>query len=184
MFKINKNLKLKELRELKEGKVKTVNATEGLVNALSNSIEFIPMNTPLGKNDVELQLGLIVRTMDDDTMVVYPNTGKTMIETPVLKNPFVPTEGYFLFMYTLQHIMDVNFKFSLNAIKDTIMYPTLLTYEEGVYKLVFTLYLKDMDKFECTIPHSILKLKNKHTFTCGSELDKIVLDTQKMVFTE
>lgn len=181
MFVLSRNLKIKEISKLLNNEAIEVDLNEALVNVLSNSMYFLEANKKPSKDEVELHLALTIRSLDSSNLLVYDKEERLSLVTPTLRNPFdKDMKGYFLYMYTLQHLLGYKFIYPIKSIQDTILYPIKLVYLEGKLILVFTLFVKDelLPKFRYKGISRILDLSNKDSFTCENELDKIILATQ------
>lgn len=185
MFVVSKNLKIKELSKLFNNEVEAIPLSEALINTLSNNMKFISLNERPAETDLELTLALSIRSINTNQIHTYEN-GSLALTSQVLKNPFNPMEGYFLYMYTLQHVLGCNFIYPIKSMDKTVMYPTHLALIEGKLVLLFTLCVEDslLAEFKYKGEGKLMSLKSKDSFTCTTKLDKIILATQKIVKTK
>lgn len=185
MFVVSKNLKIKELSKLFNNEVEAIPLSEALINTLSNNMKFVALSERPAETDIELTLAISIRSIYSNEIHTYEN-GSLALTTQVFKNPFNPMEGYFLYMYTLQHLLGCNFKYPMKSMDKTVMYPTHLALIEGKLVLIFSLCVEDelLSKFEYKGEGKVLSLKDKDSFTCTTKLDKIILATQKIVTTK
>lgn len=184
MFVISKNLKIKELSNLFNNENVEVDLNEALVNLLSNSMYFLPANEKPSNNEIELTLALSIRSKTGNEIMTYDEDCKIAQTTPVLRNPFnKDMQGYFLYMYTLQHLLGYKFVYPIKSMTETILFPTKLLHLDGKLIMTFTLFVPEelLEKFRYKGISNILDLADKDSFSCTNELDKIILDTQIVV---
>lgn len=187
MFVLSKDLKIKEISKLLNNEAVEVDLSEALVNVLSNSMYFLEANQKPSEDEVELDLALTIRSMTGNDVLVYDQDNKLALTTPTLRNPFNKSmEGYFLYMYTLQHLLGYKFVYPIKSMTKTVLYPSKLVYLEGKLILTFTLFVPQdlLPKFRYKGVNKVLDLSDKDSFTCEGELDKIILATQKIVTTK
>lgn len=186
MFVINRNLKIKELSTLLNNEAVEVDLNEALINVLSNSMKFLKTHERPSQDEIELNLALTIRCISNNDIITYGKDKSLSRISPVLRNPFnKDMQGYFLFMYTLQHMLGNEFVYPIKSIVDTVLYPTRLVHLDNKLILTFTLFVP-----EELLPKYIFKgiqsieVLNEASFTNLSDLDKIILASQKIVNME